>query len=139
MTARLTLRWVALGYLGLLLLLPVSMVFWQALQGGLGPVWEAVTRPAALHALYLTVLIALIAVPANTIFGVLCALALVRSEFRGKTLFDTAINIPFTISPVIVGLALIVVYGKTGWFGGWLGQAGVQVIFALPGMVLATI
>jgi sulfate/thiosulfate transport system permease protein len=139
MTAKLTLRWIALGYLGLLLMLPVAMVFWQALQGGLEPVWQAVTRPAALHALYLTVLIALIAVPANTIFGVLCALALVRSQFRGKRLFDTAIDIPFTISPVIVGLALIIVYGKTGWLGGWLGQSGVQVIFALPGMVLATI
>jgi sulfate transport system permease protein len=139
MSAKLTLRWLALGYLALLLALPVAMVFWQALQGGLEPIWQAVTRPAALHALYLTVLIAAIAVPANTIFGVLCALTLVRSKFRGKTLFDTVVDIPFTISPVIVGLALIIVYGKGGWLGGWLAQAGVQVIFALPGMVLATI
>ena len=137
--AKYGLRAIALGYLALLLILPVMLVFYQAFSGGLFAVWEAVTRPAALHALWLTLVIAVIVVPLNTVFGVLCALALVRSKARGRRLLNGLIDIPFTISPVIVGLALIIVYGKNGWLGGLLGAAGIQVIFALPGMVLATI
>jgi sulfate/thiosulfate transport system permease protein len=139
MTARLGLRFAALGYLALLLVLPVGMVFWRTFQHGLGPVWSAATNPEALHALWLTVIIALIAVPANTIFGVICALVIVRGRFRGKGVLNSLVDLPFALSPVVVGLALYLVYGRSGWLGGWLLDNGVRVIFALPGMVLATI
>jgi sulfate/thiosulfate transport system permease protein len=137
--ARLLLRSVALGYLALVLVLPVGAVVWRAFAHGLGPVWQAVTAPDALHAFWLTVLIAAIAVPLNTLFGVACAVVLVRHRFPGRRLLDTIIDLPFAVSPVIVGLALVLVYGQQGWLGSWLAQRGVQVIFSLPGMVLATV
>jgi len=137
--ARLGLRFAALGYLAALLAFPVGLVFWRTFEDGLGPVWNAATNPEALHALWLTVLIALIAVPANTIFGVICALVIVRDRFRGKTLLDALVDLPFALSPVVIGLALYLVYARTGWFGGWLVDHGINVIFALPGMILATI
>ena len=84
-------------------------------------------------------LIAAIAVPLNTVFGVFCALLLVRRSFPGKSLLNVLIDLPFAVSPVVVGLALVLVYGRTGWFGGWLSDAGIRVIFAWPAMVLATI
>ena len=134
MTAgRLTLRVVALGYLALLLVVPVGMVFYRALENGIGPAWDAVTTPPAQHAFFLTITIALIAVPLNAVFGVACAWLLARYEFRGKRLLDTIIDLPFAISPVVVGLALILVWGRDGWF------ASSSVIFSTPGMVLATI
>ncbi len=139
MTGRLALRSFALGYLTLLILLPVSLVFWRAFAGGLGPAWEAATRPDAVHALWLTVLAAVIAVAANTIFGVLGALLLVRHSFRGRTLLNTIIDLPLSVSPVVIGLALTVVYGRDGWIGGWLTEHGFRVIFAPPGIILATI
>lgn len=140
MAARLTLRGAALGYLVLLLVLPVGMVFWRTFEEGLGPVWDALTSPPFLHALWLTTLIVLIAVPANTVFGVLCALAIVRRKTaRGNALLNAAVGLPLALSPVVVGLSLILVYGRDGWLGGWLTDQGVRVIFALPGMVLATI
>jgi len=137
--ARLGLRFAALGYLAGLLAFPVGLVFWRTFEDGLGPVWNAATNPEALHALWLTVLIALIAVPANTIFGVVCALVIVRDRFHGKTLLNALVDLPFALSPVIIGLALYLVYARTGWFGGWLVDHGITVIFALPGMILATI
>jgi sulfate/thiosulfate transport system permease protein len=137
--ARLGLRFAALGYLAALLAFPVGLVFWRTFEDGLGPVWNAATNPEALHALWLTVLIALIAVPANTIFGVICALVIVRDRFRGKTLLNALVDLPFALSPVVIGLALYLVYARTGWFGGWLVDHGINVIFALPGMILATI
>jgi sulfate/thiosulfate transport system permease protein len=136
---RLSLRFAALGYLVALLALPVGLVFWRTFEKGLGPVWQAATTPEALHALWLTVLIALIAVPANTIFGVVCALVIVRGRFRGKTVLNALVDLPFALSPVVIGLALYLVYARTGWLGGWLVDHGVEVIFALPGMILATI
>jgi sulfate transport system permease protein len=139
MAARLGLRFAALGYLAMLLVLPIGLVFWRTFEHGLGPVVDAATTPEALHALWLTVLIAAIAVPANTIFGVVCALVIVRGRFQGKTLLNAFIDLPFALSPVVVGLALFLVYARTGWVGGWLVDNGIQVIFALPGMVLATI
>jgi sulfate transport system permease protein len=139
MTARVGLRAVALGYLAALLVLPVGYVFFKTFEGGVGPVWEAVTRPQALHALWLTVIIALVAVPLNTVFGVLCALVLVRQRFSGKALLNAVIDLPFALSPVVVGLALVLVYGRDGWLGGWLVDQGIRVIFAVPGMVLATV
>jgi sulfate transport system permease protein len=137
--ARLSLRFAALGYLAALLAFPVGLVFWRTFENGLGPVWNAATNPEALHALWLTVLIALIAVPANTIFGVICALVIVRGRFHGKTLLNALVDLPFALSPVVIGLALYLVYARTGWFGGWLVDHGINVIFALPGMILATI
>jgi sulfate transport system permease protein len=137
---KLALRTVALGYLGLLLVLPLGMVGWRTVEHGPGPVWDALSRPAFLHALWLTILITLIAVPLNTIFGVLCALAIVRrGSTRGNVLLSAVIGLPLALSPVVVGLALLLVYGRNGWLGGPLADAGVRVIFALPGMVLATI
>jgi sulfate transport system permease protein len=91
------------------------------------------------HAFKLTLEIALIAVPLNTIFGIGCALLLVRTKFRGKAVLNALIDIPFAVSPVVIGLALVLVYGKFGWFGGWLADQGIQVIFSIPGMVIATI
>jgi sulfate transport system permease protein len=138
-TARYLLRVVALGYLAAVLLVPVGAVVWRALGDGLAPVWQAVTTPDALHAFWLSLLIAAIAVPLNTLFGVACAVVLVRHRFPGKRLLDAVIDLPFAISPVVIGLALVLVYGQAGWLGGWLAERGVQVIFSLPGMVLATV
>jgi sulfate transport system permease protein len=139
MSARYGLRVAALGYLTLLLVLPVGLVFYRTFQHGFGPFWNALTDPDFLHALWLTILIALIAVPLNTIFGVVCALVLVRQQFRGKAVLNAFIDLPFALSPVVVGLALFLVYARTGWFGTWLGAHGIQIVFALPAMVLATI
>jgi sulfate transport system permease protein len=137
--ARIGLRVLALAYLAALLLIPVAVVFFRTFEHGLGGVWSSVTTPAAIHAFWLTVEIALIAVPLNTVLGVVTALALVRGRFRGKAVLQAVIDLPFAISPVVIGLALVLVYGRTGWFGGWLADHGIQVIFAVPGMVLATI
>ena len=130
---KIALRSVALGYLALLLLVPVGMVFYRALEHGIGPAWDAVTTPPAQHAFYLTCMIALIAVPANAVFGVATAYLLARYDFRGKRVFDVLIDLPFAVSPVIVGLALVLVWGREGWF------ASTSIIFSTPGMVLATI
>src|SRR5579875_343530 len=138
MIGKLCLRFFALGYLLALLLLPVGMIVWKTFENGLGPVWAAATAPACLHALKLTIEIAFIAVPANTVFGVLCSLALVRSTFPGKSLLSAFVDLPLGVSPVVVGLALVIVYGRFGWWGAWLAAHGVTVIFAMPGMVLAT-
>jgi sulfate/thiosulfate transport system permease protein len=137
--ARIGLRVLALAYLAALLLIPVAVVFYRTFQHGLGGVWDSITTPAAIHAFWLTVEIALIAVPLNTVLGVVTALALVRGRFRGKGVLQAVIDLPFAISPVVIGLALVLVYGRNGWFGSWLTDHGVQVIFAVPGMVLATI
>jgi sulfate transport system permease protein len=137
--ATIGLRVLALAYLAALLLVPVAVVFYRTFEHGLGSVWASITTPAAIHAFWLTVEIALIAVPLNTVLGVVTALALVRGRFRGKWVLQAVIDLPFAISPVVIGLALVLVYGRTGWFGGWLVEHGVQVIFAVPGMVLATI
>jgi sulfate transport system permease protein len=139
MTGKLALRAIALGYLSLLIAGPVAILLWQTFAGGLAPVWEALTRPAFVHALWLTLIIAAIAVPLNTIFGILFALTIVRREFRGKQLLSALLDLPLGVSPVVVGLALTIVYGRRGEFGGWLADHGIRVIFALPGMVLATI
>jgi sulfate/thiosulfate transport system permease protein len=136
---RYLLRFSALGYLAALLIVPVGLVGYRAFAEGLDAFWAAITTPEALHALYLTIVIALIAVPANTVFGILCALAIVRRRFRGHGLVNSIVDLPLALSPVVVGLALVLVYGRKGWWGGWLNEQGVEVIFALPGMVLATI
>ena len=139
MIARLTLRTLALGYLALLLAFPVGMVFVRTFGEGIGPVWEAITRPAALHALWLTVLVAVVAVAANTVFGVICALVLVRHNFRGKALLNAVLDLPLAVSPVVVGFALLIVYGRTSLVGGWLAELGIRVVFSTPGIILATV
>jgi sulfate transport system permease protein len=139
MAARLGLRCAALSYLAALLVFPVGLIFWRTFQHGIGPVIDAATSPEALHALWLTIIIALIAVPANTIFGIVCALVIVRDNFRWKGILNAVIDLPFALSPVVIGLALYLVYARTGWLGEWLVGHGINVIFALPGMILATI
>ncbi len=139
MTAKYLLRLAALGYLAALLVVPVGLVVQRAFADGPGDFLSAITTPEAMHALWLTILIALIAVPANTVFGVLCALAIVRRRFPGHGLVNSIVDLPLALSPIVVGLALVLVYGRNGWWGGWLIDNGFQVIFALPGMVLATI
>jgi sulfate transport system permease protein len=139
MIARLTLRTLALGYLALLLAFPVGMIFVRTFGEGIGPVWESITRPAALHALWLTVLVAVVAVAANTVFGVICALVLVRHNFRGKALLNAVLDLPLAVSPVVVGLALLIVYGRTSLVGGWLAELGIRVVFSTPGIILATV
>jgi sulfate/thiosulfate transport system permease protein len=136
---KLTLRFIALGYLFLLLAAPVGLVFFRTFEHGLGPAWDAVTTPEAQHAFWLTLVMVGVAVPINTVFGVITAIVLVRHRFPGKALMNAAIDLPFAVSPVVIGLALILVYGNTGWFGDWLTQQGIQVIFSYPGMILATI
>jgi sulfate/thiosulfate transport system permease protein len=136
---RMSLRAVALGYLGAVLVVPVSIVLVKTFEPGLAAVWASVTTPAAVHAFYLTVLVAAIAVPLNTVLGIITALVLVRGRVRGKAIIEALIDLPFAVSPVVVGLALILLYGRTGWFGDELAAAGVRVIFSLPGIVLATI
>jgi sulfate/thiosulfate transport system permease protein len=133
------LRTFALGYLALLLVIPVGMVFVRMFDEGLGNAWSSITSPDGLHAFYMTLLMVAIAVPLNTLFGVGAALLLVRTKFRGKAILNAIIDIPFAISPVVIGLSLVLVYGQLGWFGDWLSQNGIQVIFSTPGMVLATI
>ncbi len=131
-------RVIALSYLALLLLAPVAMVFYRTFEHGISPVLNAATTPSATHAFWLSLEIVAIAVPLNTIFGVGMALLLERGRFWGKTVLSVLIDLPFAISPVVVGLSLVLVYGQTGWFGDWLAKQGIQVIFSVPGMVLAT-
>jgi sulfate/thiosulfate transport system permease protein len=135
---RLGLRTVALSYLLLLLGAPVAMIFYRTFEHGLAPVWSAVTQPNAMHAFWLSVELVAIVVPLNTVFGIGMALLIERGRFRGRALLGLLLDLPFAISPVVVGLALVLVYGRTGWFGDWLTAHGIQVIFSIPGMVLAT-
>jgi sulfate transport system permease protein len=137
-TRRIALRALALGYLALLLLAPVLMIFYRTFEHGLSPVWNSITAPNAMHAFWLSLEIVAIAVPLNTAFGIGMALLLERGRFRGKGLLGLLIDLPFAISPVVVGLSLVLVYGRTGWLGDWLAEQGIQVIFSTPGMVLAT-
>ncbi len=138
--AKYGLRGIALGYLFALLLIPVILIFFKAFDEGIAHAWESVTTPEAQHAFYLTVLIAAIAVPLNTVFGIACAIVLVRHKFRGKAILNGLIDLPFAVSPVVIGLSLVLVYGSVdGWFGPWLLEHGIRVIFSVPGMVLATI
>jgi sulfate transport system permease protein len=133
------LRWVAIAYLSLILLLPVGLVAFRTFEHGAAPVWHALSSPGATHAFKVTAIVASLAVVANTVFGVGTALLLTRGRFRGKRVLNAVIDLPIAVSPVVVGLALILVYGQHAPFGGWLADRGLHVIFALPGMVLATV
>jgi sulfate transport system permease protein len=114
------------------------MVFYRAFEHGLGKFFDALTTPGAQHAIWLTVLVVVIAVPVNTVFGIITALALERRKFHGRALVERVIDMPFVISPIVVGLALVLVYGEQGWAGSWLVDNGVRVIFSTPGIVFAT-
>jgi len=137
--ARYGLRAIALSYLGLILVAPLVFVVYRTFDQGLDTFWNAVTSPDALHALWLTILITAIAVPLNTLFGIAAALMLVRSRVPGRTLMSALIDLPLALSPVVVGLCILLVWGQNAWFGASAQDAGVQVVFAVPGMVLATI
>jgi sulfate/thiosulfate transport system permease protein len=132
---RYVLRFAALGYLAALLAFPVVMIFWRTFEHGFGAAWDSVTTPAARHAFLITVIIALIAVPANTIFGIACAALIVRHPFRGVGIVNALVDLPLALSPVVVGLAFLLLFGT----GGWLGGLPFDVIFALPSMVLVTV
>jgi len=136
---RLSLRVVAIAYLVAILIGPLTIVFWRTFEHGVDPAWDALTHPDTVHAFKLTLIITAIAVPVNTVFGVVCALAIVRRSFPGKGLLNAFIDLPLALSPVVVGLALFLLYGREGLFGGWLDRHDIQVLFALPSMVVATI
>jgi sulfate/thiosulfate transport system permease protein len=132
-------RVIGLTYLGLLLAAPVAMIMYRTFEDGLQPVIDSLTTAEAQHALWLTFLMVIIAVPLNTIFGVIMALLLVRERWPGKWFMNAVIDLPFAVSPVVVGLALILAYGNNSSIGGWLVDHGIEVIFTPVGMVLATI
>jgi len=137
--ARAVMLAVAFGFLGLLLIAPLGAVLVQALAKGIGAWFEALQDPDTISSIKLTLLTAAIVVPVNTVFGICAAWAIARFEFRGKSLLVTLIDLPFAVSPVIAGLVLVFLFGTHGWFGNWLLDRNVQVIFAVPGIVLATI
>ena len=130
---KLALRTTALAYLGALVLVPLGMIFYRTFEHGFVAFWESVSTPAAVSAISLSLIIVAIVVPLNVVFGLVTALALARGDFRGKGLLQAVVDLPFAVSPVIVGVALILFWGS----GGWLDDA-LPVIFSLPGMVLAT-
>jgi sulfate/thiosulfate transport system permease protein len=135
---RLVARYGVLGYLALLIVIPIGSVFYRAFQHGLGAAWDAITTTEATHAFWLTLLVVVIAVPLNTLFGVTVSLILARHRFRGAWLLDAFVDIPLALSPVVVGVSLLLVYGRTGWFGNWLAARGIQVIFSVPGIIMAS-
>jgi sulfate/thiosulfate transport system permease protein len=142
---RSSVNWVPIGfiaisliYLSLILYLPAVNVFHQAFHKGVGPFIENITNPDFLSAVRVTLLLSLVAVPINIIFGLCAALSIARKQFPGRTLLLSIIDLPFAISPVVAGLMIMLVYSRQGWFGGWLEEHGINVVFAFPGMALAT-
>ena len=135
---RITLRVVALGYLFLLVAVPIGVILWRAFEPGLATFIASISTPAAISALNLSLLIVAIVVPVNVVFGITVALALVRGRFPGRAALQAVVDLPFAVSPIVVGVALILLWGVGGWFGG-VEALGFRVIFGLPGMVLATI
>ncbi|MBO0864984.1 MAG: sulfate ABC transporter permease subunit, partial [Mycobacterium sp.] len=136
---RYLLRYVALGYISVLLILPVALILWRTFAPGLGQFYAYVSTPAAVSALQLSLLVVAIVVPLNVIFGIPTALMLARNRFRGKGLLQAIIDLPFAVSPVIVGVALIVLWGSAGVFGFVERDFGLKIIFGLPGIVLASV
>jgi sulfate/thiosulfate transport system permease protein len=132
-------RFVALAYVGVLVIVPVALILWRAFAPGLGEFFASVTTPAAVSALELSVLVVAIVVPLNVIFGIPTALVLARNKFRGKSVLQAVIDLPFAVSPVVVGVALILLWGTGGLFGFVENDFGFKIIFGLPGIVLASI
>ena len=128
-----------LGFFALFLLLPLVTVFAEALRKGVGVYFAALTEPDAVSALQLTLLAALIAVPLNLVFGVWAAWLVTKFDFRGKSFLVTLIDLPFSVSPVVAGLIYVLMFGAQGWFGPWLQEHDLKVVFAVPGIVLATV
>jgi sulfate/thiosulfate transport system permease protein len=137
--ARIGLRLLVLVYISAILIGPLILVVLNTFQDGGAAAWAAITTPAALHALYLTVLITCIAVPLNTLFGIGASLILVRRQVPGRSVISALIDLTLALSPVVVGLSILLVWGRSGWFGGTMEDLGIQVIFAVPAMVLATV
>jgi sulfate/thiosulfate transport system permease protein len=143
LTEKPLLRWALTGaallYLSLFLLVPLAAIFFQALEKGVGAYLSALREPDALSAIRLTLLTAGIAVPLNLVFGVAAAWAVAKFRFPGRSVLVTLIDLPFSVSPVIAGLVLVLVFGLQGWLGPWLSAHGLRIIFAVPGLVLATV
>nr|WP_176593472.1 sulfate ABC transporter permease subunit CysW [Sphingobium sp. EM0848] len=136
---RLLLLAVGLAYLGLFILLPLLAVFSQALSRGVATYFEAVAEPDTMAAIRLTLLIAAISVPLNILFGLGASWAITKYDFPGKGLLSTFIDLPFSVSPVVSGLIYVLIFGAQGWLGPWLAGHGIKIIFAVPGMILATL
>jgi sulfate/thiosulfate transport system permease protein len=132
------LRVIVVGYLFLLVIWPIALVVRATFSGGVGPVLDALSQPDVLFAFQLTLVVAFWAVVINTVFGVGISLLLVRYTFPGRRALSALVDLPLSVSPVVVGLALLLVYGQTGWIGGALESVGLQVIYAPPGIILAT-
>ncbi|WP_299575104.1 sulfate ABC transporter permease subunit [uncultured Williamsia sp.] len=137
-TARYANRAFTLVYLTILLLVPLGLILYRTFSPGVGAFIDSMSSPAAISAINLSLLIVAIVVPLNVVFGVVIALALARGRWRGRAIVQAIVDLPFAISPVIVGVSLILVWGVDGWFG-FLADWGIQIIFAVPGMVLATV
>jgi sulfate/thiosulfate transport system permease protein len=129
---------IAIAYLALVQYIPAINVFVQAFSKGVGPFLSNLTRPAFLHAAWLTLLLAVISLPLNTVFGLCAAWAIARHKFPGRAIVLSIIDLPFSISPVVAGLMIVLLYGRNGWFGPWLQAHDIKIVFAFPGMVLAT-
>ena len=130
--------WVAISYLFLVQYIPAINVFFEAFKRGTGPFLSNLTKPEFLHAAWLTLLLAVIAIPVNAIFGLCAAWAIARHKFPGRAIVLSIIDLPFSISPVVAGLMIVLLYGRQGWFGPWLEALDIKIIFAFPGMVMAT-
>jgi sulfate transport system permease protein len=128
-----------MAFMAVLVLLPLAAVFVEALSKGLAAFRAALAQPETVSAIKLTLLVAVIAVPLNLVFGVAAAWAMTRFEFRGKALLGAFIDLPFSVSPVVAGLVYVLLFGAQGWFGPWLSDHGITIIFAVPGLVLATV
>ncbi|AHK32574.1 sulfate ABC transporter permease CysW [Rhodococcus opacus PD630] len=137
-STRITLRAVALLYLFGLLVVPIVIILFRTFENGIGAFIQSISTPAAISALNLSLLIVAIVVPVNVVFGIVTALALVRGRFPGRGLVQAVVDLPFAVSPIVVGVSLILLWGANGWFGG-LESLGFKVIFGLPGMVIATL
>ena len=136
---RYTLTGIALVFVVLFLILPLAAVFTEALRKGFGAYLEALKEPDAWSAIKLTLIAAAISVPLNLVFGVAAAWAIAKYEFRGKSVLTTLVDLPFSVSPVVAGLMYVLVFGAQGWFGPWLLANDIKIIFAVPGIVLATV
>jgi sulfate transport system permease protein len=136
---RWTLTALALVFMALFLVLPLAAVFTEALRKGVDAYWEALKEPDAWAAIRLTLITAAVAVPMNLVFGVAAAWAIAKFEFRGKSFLTTLIDLPFSVSPVVAGLIYVLVFGAQGWLGPWLAQHDIKIVFAVPGIILATV
>ena len=136
---RRTLIGLALGFMALFLVLPLAAVFAEALRKGWAAYWAALQEPDAWSAIRLTLITAAIAVPMNLVFGVAAAWAIAKYEFRGKAFLTTLVDLPFSVSPVVAGLVYVLMFGAQGWFGPWLAAHDIKIVFAVPGIILATV